>query len=142
MGLKKLRDLIAYVPQEPYLYDVSIEQNIAYGKPGASREEIIAAARAANAHEFIMRQENGYDTVAGERGAKLSGGEKQRIAIARAIIKNAPILLLDEATSALDNESEYLVQEAVRNMMKDRTTIMIAHRPSTIATADIVVNLD
>lgn len=142
MGLRRLRNLIAYVPQEPYLYDVSIEQNIAYGKPGASREEVIAAARAANAHEFIMRQENGYDTVAGERGAKLSGGEKQRIAIARAIIKNAPILLLDEATSALDNESEYLVQEAVRNMMKDRTTIMIAHRPSTIATADIVVNLD
>lgn len=141
MGLKALRELIAYVPQEPYLYNVSIAQNIAYGKPEATQEEIIAAAKAANAHEFIMRQENGYNTVAGERGGRLSGGEKQRIAIARAIIKNAPILLLDEATSALDNESEYLVQEAIQKMMKDRTTIMIAHRPSTIATADIVVNL-
>lgn len=139
MGLYELRELIAYVPQEPYLYDVSIGENISYGKPGATAEEIIAAAKAANAHEFIMKQTKGYDTLAGERGTKLSGGEKQRIAIARAILKNAPILLLDEATSALDNESEYLVQEAIGKLMKERTTIMIAHRPSTIATADVKV---
>lgn len=136
MGLHKLREQIAYVPQEPYLYDVSIGENIAYGRPGATEEEIIKAAKAANAHNFIMKQPDGYAALVGERGAKLSGGEKQRIAIARAILKNAPILLLDEATSALDNESEYLVQEAIGKLMKDRTTIMIAHRPSTIATAD------
>lgn len=139
MGLHELREKIAYVPQEPYLYDVSIEENIAYGKIGASKEEIIKAAKAANAHDFIMKQPEGYKTLAGERGARLSGGEKQRIAIARAILKDAPILLLDEATSALDNESEYLVQEAIGKLMKERTTIMIAHRPSTIATADVKV---
>ena len=139
MGLHKVRDLIAYVPQEPYLYDVSIGENILYGNPKATKEQIIIAAKAAHAHEFIMKQPSGYDTLAGERGTKLSGGEKQRIAIARAILKNAPILLLDEATSALDNESEYLVQEAIGKLMKDRTTLMIAHRPSTIATADVIV---
>lgn len=139
LGLTKLREFIAYVPQDPYLYNVSIAENIAYGRPGTTMEDIIKAAKAANAHDFIKKQAHGYDTLAGERGAKLSGGEKQRIAIARAILKNAPILLLDEATSALDNESEYLVQEAIQSLMKDRTTIMIAHRPSTIATADIVV---
>ncbi|MBP3889003.1 MAG: ABC transporter ATP-binding protein [Cellulosilyticum sp.] len=139
LGLEKIRDLIAYVPQEPYLYDVSILENIGYGKKGATFDEIVVAAKAANAHEFILKQPNGYDTVVGERGSKLSGGEKQRIAIARAILKNAPILLLDEATSALDNESEYLVQEAIGKLMKDRTTLMIAHRPSTIATADVKV---
>jgi ATP-binding cassette subfamily B protein len=136
MSLEELRNLIAYVPQEPYIYNVSIKDNIAYGKENATEEEIIAAAKAANAHDFIMSQENGYGNIAGERGGKLSGGEKQRIAIARAILKNAPILLLDEATSALDNESERLVQEAIDNLMKNRTTIMIAHRPSTIASAD------
>lgn len=139
LGLHKLRELIAYVPQEPYLYNVSIAENISYGRPEATKEEIIEAAKAANAHEFITNQPDGYNTLAGERGAKLSGGEKQRIAIARAILKNAPILLLDEATSALDNESEYLVQQAIQTLMKDRTTIMIAHRPSTIATADVKV---
>lgn len=139
LGLKKLRDMIAYVPQEPYIYNVSIKENIAYGNMDATDEDIIAAAKAANAHEFIEKQENGYDTIPGERGGKLSGGERQRIAIARAVLKNAPILLLDEATSALDNESERLVQEALDNLMKDRTTIMIAHRPSTIASADVVV---
>ena len=136
LGLKKVRDLIAYVPQEPYLYDVSILENIRYGKKDATFDEIVAAAKAANAHEFILKQPDGYDTHVGERGSKLSGGEKQRIAIARAILKNAPILLLDEATSALDNESEYLVQEAIGKLMENRTTLMIAHRPSTIATAD------
>lgn len=141
LGLNKVRDLIAYVPQEPYLYDVSILENIGYGKDGASYDEVVVAAKAANAHEFILRQPNGYNTIVGERGSKLSGGEKQRIAIARAILKNAPILLLDEATSALDNESEYLVQEAIGKLMKDRTTLMIAHRPSTIATADVKVEM-
>lgn len=139
--LRQIREMIAYVPQEPYLYGVSIAQNIAYGKPGATKEEVIAAAKAAQAHDFIIKLENGYDTVAGERGSRLSGGEKQRIAIARAILKNAPILILDEATSALDNESEQLVSEAIEHLMKNRTTIMIAHRPSTIARADRVITM-
>lgn len=147
MTLKEVRDLIAYVPQEPYLYGVSIAENIAYGKAGmsdaenVSMDEIIAAAKAANAHEFIMKLPKGYDTIAGERGNQLSGGERQRIAIARAVLKNAPVLLLDEATSALDNESERLVNEALDRLCKGRTTIMIAHRPSTIAMADSVVEM-
>lgn len=141
IGIAAFRENIAYVPQEPYLYNVSIAENIRYGRPEAGREEIVAAAKAAHAHEFIMKQEHGYDTVAGERGAKLSGGEKQRIAIARAILKDAPILLMDEATSALDNESEYLVQEAIRKLKGERTVLMIAHRPSTIETADVIVKM-
>lgn len=141
IGIAAFRESIAYVPQEPYLYNVSIAENIRYGRPEAGREDIVAAATAAHAHEFIMKQEHGYDTVVGERGAKLSGGEKQRIAIARAILKDAPILLLDEATSALDNESEYLVQEAIRKLKGERTVLMIAHRPSTIETADVVVGM-
>lgn len=141
LGLFELRDRIAYVAQEPYLYDISIAENIRYGNKDASMDEIIAAARAANADEFIKLQPKGYDTVAGERGGKLSGGERQRISIARAILKNAPILLLDEATSALDNKSEALVQEAMKNLMKNRTTIIIAHRPSTIASADREIHL-
>lgn len=144
--LDEIRSQIAYVPQEPYLYEVSIAENIAYGKEGAdpgevSMEEIVNAAKAANAHDFIMKLPEGYDTVPGERGNKLSGGEKQRIAIARAVIKNAPILLLDEATSALDNESERLINEALNRICRDRTTIMIAHRSSTIAMADTVVQV-
>lgn len=141
MTLTQIRQMTGYVPQEPYLYNVSIAENIGYGKPGATFEEIKAAAKAANAHEFIMRQENGYETIAGERGNRLSGGEKQRIAIARAILKNAPILILDEATSALDNESERLVSEALDRLMKGRTTIMIAHRLSTLQMADIVIEI-
>lgn len=142
--LDEIRSQIAYVPQEPYLYEVSIAENIAYGKgngnPGeVPMEEIINAAKAANAHDFIMKLPEGYDTVPGERGNKLSGGEKQRIAIARAVIRNAPVLLLDEATSALDNESERLINEALNRICRDRTTIMIAHRSSTIAMADTVV---
>lgn len=139
--LDELRSLIGYVPQEPYLYDVSIAENIRYGRPEATMDEIVAAAKAANAHDFIMRQEHGYDTVAGERGNRLSGGEKQRIAIARAILKNAPILILDEATSALDNESERLVSEALKRFMAGRTTIMIAHRPSTLERAERIVEV-
>lgn len=140
-GLKKIRDMIAYVPQEPYLFNMSIKENIRYGKIEATDEEIIAAAKIANAHEFILNQAEGYDTLVGERGNNLSGGERQRIAIARAILKNAPILLLDEATSALDNESEQLVQEALNRLMANRTTIMIAHRHSTIALADEEIHL-
>lgn len=144
--LWEMRELISYVPQEPYLYDVSIAENIAYGRSNVSPEEvpmedIIAAAKAANAHEFIMKLPEGYQTIPGERGTKLSGGERQRIAIARAVLRNAPILLLDEATSALDNESERLVNEAINRISKERTTIMIAHRQSTIAMADEVFRL-
>ncbi|MDE6015853.1 MAG: ABC transporter ATP-binding protein/permease [Acetatifactor sp.] len=137
---------IAYVPQEPYLYQLSIAENIAWGKGNAesgevSREEIIQAARIANAHDFIMKLPEGYDTIVGERGNTLSGGERQRIAIARAVLMNAPILLLDEATSALDSESEKLVNEAIRRVSQNCTTIMIAHRESTIAMADRVIRL-
>lgn len=141
LTLEEIRARIAYVPQEPYLYGVSIAQNIAYGRCGANRDEVIAAAKAANAHEFIMKLPKGYDTVPGERGNTLSGGERQRIAIARAIIRNTPVMILDEATSALDNESESLVQEAVRRLRQDRTILMIAHRPATIAAADIVIRV-
>lgn len=141
MSLEEIRNMIAYVPQEPYLYNVSISENISYGKPGASMEEIISAAKLANAHDFILKQEQGYDTIAGERGNRLSGGEKQRIAIARAILKNSPILILDEATSALDNESERLVSEALGTLMKGRTTIMIAHRLSTLERADRIIEI-
>ncbi|MDE6622016.1 MAG: ABC transporter ATP-binding protein/permease [Lachnospiraceae bacterium] len=141
LTLKEVREQIAYVPQEPYLYEVSIAENIAYGRCGVSREEIITSAKAANAHEFIIKLPNGYDTKLGERGNTLSGGERQRIAIARAIIRNTPIMILDEATSALDNESESLVQEAIKRLRQDRTILMIAHRPGTIAAADEVVQL-
>jgi len=146
LSLEDVRSRIAYVPQEPYLYEVSIRENIAYGKDcmnpeDVPMEEIIKAAKAANAHDFIMKLPEGYDTIPGERGNKLSGGEKQRIAIARAVIKNAPVLLLDEATSALDNESERLINEALDRICRDRTTIMIAHRSSTIAMADTVLQI-
>lgn len=142
--LQEMRKLIAYVPQEPYLYEVSIAENIAYGKSSVfpeevPMEEIIAAAKVANAHDFIMQLPEGYQTIPGERGNTLSGGERQRIAIARAVIRNAPVLLLDEATSALDNESEKLVNEALNRVCKGRTTIMIAHRQSTIELADEVI---
>lgn len=141
LSLKEIRERISYVPQEPYLYETTIAENIAYGRYGAGRDEIIAAAKAANAHDFIMKLPKGYDTVPGERGNTLSGGEKQRIAIARAIIRNAPVIILDEATSALDNESETLVQEAIKSLKGGRTILMIAHRPSSIAAADTVIRM-
>lgn len=141
LTLKEIREQIAYVPQEPYLYEVSIAENISYGRCGVGREDIIAAAKAANAHDFIIKLPDGYDTVLGERGNTLSGGEKQRIAIARAIIRNAPVMILDEATSALDNESESLVQDAMKALKRGRTILMIAHRPSSIAAADVVVRV-
>lgn len=139
--LAQIRDMISYVPQEPYLYNVSIAQNIMYGRSGATMEEVQEAARLANAHEFIMDLEDGYDTIAGERGNHLSGGQRQRIAIARAILKDAQVLILDEATSALDNESEHLVNEALRRLMKGKTTIVIAHRISTLEQADVVIEI-
>jgi ATP-binding cassette, subfamily B, bacterial len=137
-----LRRSIAYVPQEPLLFHRSLRDNIAYGKPDATEEEIHEAARKAHAAEFIEKLPNGYDTEVGERGVKLSGGQRQRIAIARAIIKDAPILVLDEATSALDSESEKLIQSALWELMKGRTAIVIAHRLSTIQRMDEIVVLD
>lgn len=138
---KTLREAIAYVPQESSLFHRSVYENIAYGKQDATREEVIRAARLANADEFIRGLPDGYDTLVGERGVKLSGGQRQRIAIARAILKDAPILVLDEATSALDSESEALIQEALTNLMKGRTSIVVAHRLSTIAGLDEIVVL-
>lgn len=136
-----LREQVAMVFQEPALFSGTIRENIAYGKPGANLRDIERAAKAANAHDFIMKFEDGYDTEIGERGLKLSGGQKQRIAIARAILKDAPILILDEATSSLDSRSEHQVQEALDNLMHGRTTLIIAHRLSTIAQVDRIVTL-
>jgi ATP-binding cassette, subfamily B, bacterial MsbA len=139
--LKSLRANIAIVSQEAVLFNDSIYNNIAFGKPSASEDEIIAAAKIANAHEFITKTEDGYQTMIGDRGNKLSGGQKQRLSIARAVLKNAEILILDEATSALDTESERLVQDALNNLMSNRTSLVIAHRLSTIQHADIIVVL-
>lgn len=142
MSNRDLRDFFAYVPQEPYLFEGSILENIRMGKLCASTDEIVEAAKVANAHTFIMNLENGYDTPVGERGNRLSGGQRQRIAIARAILKGAPILLMDEATSALDNESERLVNDALRRLRGNKTIIMIAHRTSTIQMADRVCSMN
>lgn len=139
---KSLREAIAYVPQESSLFHRTVFENIAYGKPGATDEEVYEAARLANADEFIAGLPDGYDTMVGERGVKLSGGQRQRIAIARAILKDAPILVLDEATSALDSESEALIQGALSNLMEGRTSIVVAHRLSTIAGLDEIVVLN
>ncbi|MDN5274878.1 MAG: putative transporter ATP-binding protein [Candidatus Saccharibacteria bacterium] len=139
---RSLRNAIAYVPQEPYLFHRSLRENIAYGKPTANDEEIFKAIKRANAYEFIKDLPSGLDTIVGERGVKLSGGQRQRIAIARAILKDAPILILDEATSALDSESEKLIQDALEKLMKGRTSIVVAHRLSTIAGLDRIVILD
>ena len=139
---KSLHQSIAYVPQEPLLFHRSLRENIAYGKPDATDDEITEAAVKANAYEFIKTLPKGYDTLVGERGVKLSGGQRQRIAIARAILKDAPILVLDEATSALDSESEKLIQDALEKLMKGRTSIVIAHRLSTIAKLDRIIVLD
>jgi subfamily B ATP-binding cassette protein MsbA len=140
--LGSLRQQIGIVTQDTVLFDDTIARNIAYGSPQAAREQIEAAARAANAHDFIALLPRGYDTAIGERGQRLSGGQRQRIAIARALLKNAPILVLDEATSALDTESELLVQEALTNLMMNRTSFVIAHRLSTIRRADAIIVLE
>jgi subfamily B ATP-binding cassette protein MsbA len=136
--LKSLREQVSFVLQETVLFHAPVWQNIAYGKPGASREEILKAAELANASEFIDKMPEGYDTIVGERGVTLSGGQRQRIAIARAVIRNTPILILDEPTSGLDAESEKLVFEALDRLMEGRTSIVIAHRLSTIRRADSI----
>jgi subfamily B ATP-binding cassette protein MsbA len=141
LKIKELRALMGIVTQESILFNDTIAANIAFGMEQPNRDRIIEAARVANAHEFIMALENGYDTVIGDRGARLSGGQRQRLSIARAVFKNPPILILDEATSALDTESEKLVQEALAHLMENRTSIVVAHRLSTIQHADLIVVL-
>jgi ATP-binding cassette subfamily B protein len=139
LTLKSLRDQIAVVPQDGMLFGGSIGENIAYGKPEATDQEIEAAARAAQIHEFINTLPGGYDTAVGERGVTLSGGQRQRLALARAIVKDAPIVLLDEPTTGLDSESEQLVVRALEHLLQDRTALVIAHRLSTITAADLIL---
>jgi ATP-binding cassette, subfamily B, bacterial len=141
LTLSSLADAVGMVTQEPYLFHGTIRDNIAYARPEASGEEIERAARDANIHDRIMSFPEGYETVTGERGYRLSGGEKQRLAIARVLLKDPPVLILDEATSALDNETERLVQEALERATRSRTTIAIAHRLSTIQSADVIFGL-
>lgn len=136
-----LRDLISIVSQDSILFNDTIFNNIKIGNINATKEKVIEAAKAANAHEFILNCENGYDTNIGNAGEKLSGGQKQRLSIARAILKNPEILILDEATSSLDSESEKLIQDALSNLMKSTTSLVIAHRLSTIETADNIIVL-
>ena len=142
LRLADLRAAIGIVPQDPALFSGTIRENIAYARPGASQDEVEAAARGAHAHEFVERLSNGYETVVGERGVKLSGGQRQRIAIARAILKNPAVLILDEATSNLDTESERLIEDALGKLLVGRTTLIIAHRLSTVRRADRLVVID
>jgi subfamily B ATP-binding cassette protein MsbA len=142
VSLKSLRDQTALVTQETVLFDDTVAANIAYGAPDADRARIEAASRAAHAEEFISQLAGGYDARIGERGQRLSGGQRQRLAIARALLKDSPLLVLDEATSALDAESELLVQDALANLMQNRTTFVIAHRLSTVRRADLIVALE
>ena len=140
--LESLRDAVGVVLDEPFFFSASVADNIAYGRPEASRDEVVAAAKAANAHEFITELADGYDTVIGERGYTLSGGQRQRIAIARALLVNPPVLLLDDATSAIDVHVENQIHEALAHLLEARTTLVIAHRLSTISLADRVVLLE
>lgn len=140
--LDSLRSQISYVPQEPILFHRSLRENIMYGNPDASEEEMIAAAKRARAHEFIEVLPDGYDSLVGERGVKLSGGQRQRVAIARAILHDAPIIMLDEATSSLDSVTEKAIQEAMHEVMKGKTAIVIAHRLGTVKHLDRLVVLD
>ncbi len=139
--MESLRQLMSFVTQETFLFNDTIFNNIALGKPDATEAEVMAAAKIANAHDFIMQTENGYQTITGDRGIRLSGGQRQRLCIARAVLKNPSILILDEATSALDTESERLVQDALGKLMQGRTTLVIAHRLSTIREADEIIVL-
>jgi ABC-type multidrug transport system fused ATPase/permease subunit len=142
LTLKSLRQQISIVLQDVFLFHGTARENILFGRPGATEKEMLAAARIANAHEFISQLPEGYDTVLGERGVKLSGGQRQRIAIARAVLKDAPILILDEATSSVDTETELLIQQALERLMVGKTTMVIAHRLSTIRSADAIVVLE
>jgi len=142
VSLNDLRRQLGIVLQEPFLFPGTITENIAYGKPGATPEEVMRAAKAANAHDFIMRFPDGYDTQVGERGARLSGGERQRISIARAILHDPRILILDEATASVDTETEKQIQEAISRLITGRTTFAIAHRLSTLRNADRLVVID
>jgi len=137
-----LRSQIAIVQQEPVLFHRSLSENIAYARPGATQAQIEAAARQASAHDFISALPKGYDTLVGERGVKLSGGERQRVAIARAFLADAPILIFDEATSSLDSESEVLIQQAMERLMEGRTTLVVAHRLSTVRALDRLLVLE
>ncbi len=139
---ESLRENISYIPQDPILFHRTIRENILYGKPKATEEEMIDASKKACCYDFIMDLENGFDTLVGERGVKLSGGQRQRIAIARAILKNSPILILDEATSALDSITEKEIQSALKNLMENKTVIAIAHRLSTLNNMDRIIVLD
>src|SRR5205807_7756629 len=139
---KSLREQISFVLQETLLFRATVAENIAYGKPNATREEIVRAARLANADEFIDRMADGYDTMIGERGVTLSGGQRQRITIARAIIRDSPILILDEPSAGLDAESEKLVFDALGNLMEGKTSIVIAHRLATVRRADVIFVID
>jgi len=141
MVINDLRGLMGIVSQETILFNDTVFNNIAFGMETATEEEVVAAAKVANAHEFIENMPLGYQTNIGDRGTKLSGGQRQRLSIARAVLKNPPIMILDEATSALDTESERLVQQALENLMKNRTSIVIAHRLSTIQFADEIIVL-
>ena len=141
LTLKSLRSNIGMVQQDVYLFAGSVAENIIYGRPGASMEQVIEAAKKANAHDFIMALPNGYETYIGERGVRLSGGQKQRLSIARAFLKNPPIMILDEATSALDNESERVIQASLEQLSQGRTTFTIAHRLTTIERADQILVL-
>ena len=136
--ISDLRGLMGNVNQDPILFNDTFYDNISFGEVNSTEEQVIAAAKVANAHEFIIASPEGYQSNIGDRGGKLSGGQRQRVSIARAVLKNPPILILDEATSALDTESEKLVQEALENLMKNRTSIVIAHRLSTIKNADLI----
>jgi len=140
--IASLRDQYAMVLQDPVLFSTTVAENVAYARPDASREEIVQAARAANAHDFISQLPGGYDTPVGERGMLLSGGERQRISLARAFLKDAPILILDEPTSAVDVRSEALIMEALERLMKGRTTLVVAHRLSTLERCDLRLEID
>ena len=142
LTLSSLRQQISIVLQDVFLFHGTARENILFGRADATEAETIAAAKIANAHDFIMQLPEGYDTMIGERGVKLSGGQKQRLSIARAVLKDAPILILDEATSSVDTETEYLIQQALERLMVGRTTLIIAHRLSTIRKADLIVVLD
>ena len=142
LRVEDLRTSVGYVLQETFLFNGSVAENIAYARPDASRADVVRAAATAHAHSFVMRLQDGYDTVVGERGVELSGGERQRIAIARAILHDPKILILDEATSSVDTETESKIQEALRELVKGRTTLAIAHRLSTLRHADRLVVLE